>query len=166
MGTVAILHGKSKTEDSAREGLLAMSGPFIAILAFVALNSFAVIVTGSHNLGYNGVIMINEMFKSVASFFPLVLIVVILLFAITTLIAWYFYVETALKEITSWKGAVKIYPIFFVFIIVISAFIPFSNILKFTDVIGISIILPNIVVLYLLSGYVKRGLRNYKKLEK
>lgn len=162
MGTVAILHGKSKTEDSAREGLLAMSGPFVAILTFVALNSFAVIVTNSHISGENGVMMINAMFKSVSPFLSFALIVVILLFAITTLIAWYFYVETAIKEISQNKFVTKLLPLAFFLLVVSSSFIPFSTILKFTDVIGISVIIPNIIVLYILSSIVKKGLKKYK----
>lgn len=165
MGTVAILHGKSKTNDSAREGMLAMAGPFIAILIFVALNSFAVIVTGSHATGTNGVIMINEMFKTVSPLLSYALVVVILLFAITTLIAWYFYIETAITELTKKRFATKvILPTFFAALVIFSSFIPFGTILRFTDIIGISAIIPNIIVLYILSGFVKRGLEGYKKL--
>jgi AGCS family alanine or glycine:cation symporter len=162
MGTVAILHGKSKNENSAKEAMLAMAGPFVAILIFVALNSFAVIATGSHLNGTNGIIMIKDMFASVSYLLPIALVFVMLLFAITTLIAWYFYVETALLQFKSGKILVKLYPIIFLFIVVGSSLVPFGIILRFTDVLGIFIIIPNIIILYLLSGKVKEGLNKYK----
>ena len=164
MGTTALLHGKSKNEDSVSEGLLAMAGPFVAILVFVALNSFAVIVSGSFNSGQNGVLMISHMFLSVSSILHMALILVIFLFAITTLIAWYFYVDTALKELKGGKIMAKIYPVFFLSFVLAASFIPFGVILKFTDVLGIVIIIPNILVLYALSGIVKKNLDKYKKM--
>lgn len=163
MGTVAILHGKSKSSDSAREGFLAMSGPFVAILIFVALNSFAVITTGSYKSGANGVIMIDNMFKAISPLLSHALMIVILLFAFTTLIAWYFYVESALMELTRKKIFIRVLPVFFLALVICSSFIPFDTILKFTDIIGITIIIPNIIVLYLLSGYAKKGVTDYKK---
>jgi AGCS family alanine or glycine:cation symporter len=161
LGTVAILHGKSKNENSTKEAMLAMSGPFIAILIFVALNSFAVIASGSYLSGKNGVIMINDMFASVSPILSFALIVVMLLFAITTLIAWYFYVETALLEFKGGKILVKLYPFFFFTLIVCSAFIPFEVMLQVIDVIGITIIIPNVIVLVMLSRKVKEGLNDY-----
>ncbi len=161
MGTVAILHGKSKNENSTKEAMLAMAGPFVAIFVFVALNSFAVVVSGSYLSGKNGVIMIKEMFASVSSILPFALIVVMLLFAITTLIAWYFYVETAFLELKSGKILLKFYPIFFFLLVVIGSLLPFESILRFVDVIGIVIIVPNIIVLVMLSKVVKNGLKDY-----
>ena len=163
MGTVSIMHGKSKNNNSAKEALLAMSGPFVAILIFVALNSFAVIVSVSYLHGLNGVLMITKMFSSTNTYLPFMLVIIMLLFAVTTLIAWYFYVETALLELPFGKFLVKIYPALFLVFIVCSSLIPFSTILKFTDVLGILIIIPNVLILYLLSGKVKEGLIKYKK---
>jgi AGCS family alanine or glycine:cation symporter len=166
MGTVAILHGKSKNENSAKEAMLAMSGPFIAILIFVALNSFAVIVTGAHLSGANGVIMIKQMFEATASFLPFFLVIIVLLFAITTLIAWYFYVETALLELPFGKLLTKIYPVVFICCVIFASLIPYSAIIQFTDVLGIAIIIPNVFVLYVLSGKVKQGLKSYLESKK
>lgn len=163
LGTVSILHGKSKNENSAREAMLSMSGPVVAILVFVALNSFAVIVTGSHNSGYNGVLMISHMFSNVSSLLSVALTVVIALFGITTLIAWYFYVDTALKELKGGKILAKFYPIFFCFLVISASVTPFGVILKFIDVIGIAVIVPNVIVLCILSGAVSKGLSAYKR---
>lgn len=163
MGTVAILHGKSKNENSAKEAMLAMAGPFVAILVFVALNSFAVVVSGSHEIGVNGIIMINQMFGSVHFFLSVALILIMLLFAITTLIAWYFYTETAIKELKRGDVIVKFYPLFFIVFITFCALVPFGVMLQFMDVIGISIIIPNIVILYILASKVKKGLDKYEK---
>ena len=107
--------------------------------------------------------MISHMFSSVSSILHFALIAVIFLFAITTLIAWYFYVDTALKELKGGKIIAKFYPIVFLALVLSSSFIPFGVILKFTDVLGIIIIIPNILVLYVLSGIAKKHLLAYKK---
>ena len=163
LGTVSILHSKSKNENSAKEAILAMIGPFVAILIFVVLNSFAVIVTGSHNSGHNGVMMIHHMFSNVSSILSFALVIVMILFSITTLIAWYFYAETSLKELKGGNIFIKIYPLFFILIIVCSAVLPFQTILQLVDVFGIAIIVPNIIIFFLLGGKVSKGLRNYEQ---
>lgn len=163
LGTVALLHGKSQSDDSVREGLLSMAGPFFANFIFITLNSIAVLATASHLKGENGILMINSMFEGVYPYFSIVLCIITFLFAFSTIIAWYFYGESSIKQITSKKYYFTLYKIFFFVLISVSGLVSFGVMLRIIDATVFSIVFPNIIGLILLGKVVKVELDKYRK---
>lgn len=163
LGTVSLLHGKSQSDDSIREGLLSMAGPFFINFIFIILNSIAVISTSSHAQNYNGILMINHMFASVHTYFPAILVIITFLFAFTTIIAWYFYGESSIKQITQKSMFLIIYKICFVVLISVSGLVSFGVMIRIIDATVFSIVFPNIISLILLGNVVKTELNKYKK---
>lgn len=162
-GTVSFFHGKSQSDDSVREGLLSMTGPFFATFLFITLNSLAVLVTSSHLSGENGILMISKMFASIHPYFVYLLFIIAFLFAFTTIIAWHFYAEASILEVTKNKWAIIVYRGFFFALIAISGLASFGVMLRIVDTLGLTIVFPNILALVLLGGVVKRELAKYKK---
>lgn len=160
-GSVSFLHGKSQNDDSVREGLLSMAGPLFGNFVFVTLNSIAVIATASHLSGENGILMIVKMFASVHPYFPFVLFVAAFLFAFTTIIAWYFYGESTLRELTQNKFALLMYRIFIFVLISVSGIVSFGVILRVIDPLILSMVFPNVLALLLLGGVVRREFLKY-----
>lgn len=158
LGTVALLHGKSQNDNSVREGLLAMGGPFFANFIFITLNSIAVLASASHLKGENGILMISGMFEGIHAYFPILLIVVTFLFAFTTIVAWYFYGESSIKQITEKKLYIYLYRIFFFILITVSGSVSFGVMIRIIDATVFSIVFPNIIALILLGKVVKQNL--------
>jgi AGCS family alanine or glycine:cation symporter len=160
LGTVSFLHGKSQNDNSIREGLLAMAGPFVVNFVFITLNSIAVLATASHLKRENGILMISRMFESVHHFFPIVLFVITFLFAFTTIIAWYFYAESSLMQISKSKIVMIGYQIFFFVLIAVSGLVSFGVMIRIIDAMVFAIVFPNILALLMLGKVVKRELFN------
>jgi AGCS family alanine or glycine:cation symporter len=158
LGTVSLLHGKSQSDDSAREGLLAMAGPFFANFIFITLNSIAVLSTQSHLTGQNGILMISGMFAGIHQYFPILLLVITFLFAFTTIVAWYFYGESSIKQITERKIFINLYRIFFFVLITVSGSVSFGVMIRIIDATVFSIVFPNIIALILLGKAIKKNL--------
>lgn len=163
LGTVALLHGKSQSDNSVREGLLSMAGPFFANFIFITLNSIAVLATSSHLKGENGILMINSMFAAISPYFPIILCLITFLFAFSTIIAWYFYGESSLKQITQKQSYFLAYKVFFFILVSISGLVSFGVMIKIIDATVFSIVIPNIIGLMLLGNVVRRELDRYKK---
>lgn len=161
LGTVSLLHGKSQSNDSVREGLLAMAGPFFANFVFITLNSIAVLATSSHLGSENGILMISKMFSSVSPHFILVLGIITFLFAFTTIIAWYFYGESSIKQISNKKVFLLIYRVLFFILISVSGLVSFGVMIRIIDATVFSIVFPNIIALLLLGNVVKKKLDEY-----
>lgn len=155
LGSVAFLHGKSQNDNSVREGLIAMIGPVFANFIFITLNSIAVIASLSYLEKINGILMIKHMFHEVHFAFPFLLLIITFLFAFTTIVAWYFYAESSIKQITSKKAIIVLYRILFFILISISGLVSFGIMLKIIDAVVISIVFPNIIALILLGNVVK-----------
>ena len=162
-GTVSFLHGKSQNDDSVREGILSMSGPIIGSFVFIVLNAVAVIATSSHLSGNNGILMISTMFASVHPYFSYLLFVIAFLFAFTTILAWYFYGESSIKQLSNSKIVLIIYRIFVVVLISIAGVASFGVVIRIIDAVVFSMVFPNIITLLLLGGVVRRELNKYKK---
>jgi AGCS family alanine or glycine:cation symporter len=156
LGTVSFLHGKSQNDNSTREGLLAMAGPFVTNFIFITLNSVAVLSTASHLKKENGILMISRMFESVHNLFPIVLFVITFLFAFTTIIAWYFYAESSLMQISKSNLMMRIYQLFFFVLIAVSGLVSFGVMIRIIDAMVFAIVFPNILALLLLGKVVSR----------
>ena len=156
LGTVSFLHGKSQNDNSVREGLLAMIGPVLANFLFVTLNSIAVIASFSHLQDTNGILMIKHMFNSVHGWFPYLLLLITFLFGFTTIVAWYFYAEASIKQITSKNYAVILYRVIFFVLISVSGLVSFGIMLRIIDAVVMSMVFPNIIALILLGSIVRK----------
>ena len=160
-GSASFFHGKSQNDDSVREGILSMSGPFFASFIFIILNAVAVLATSSHLSGKNGILMVNHMFVSVHPYFSYLLFVIAFLFGLTTAIAWFFYGESSIKQLTKRKSALVVYRMY-VFIIISSVgLVSFGVMIRIIDALIVSMVFPNMLALLLLGGVVRREFLKY-----
>ena len=92
--------------------------------------------------------------------FKYVLYAAVILFAYSTLISWYYYGERCWTFLFTEHSSI-VYKILFLSFTVLGSIITTGKILDFSDLLILSLALPNMLGLFLLSGVVKRKLDEY-----
>lgn len=165
VGSAAIAHSAAKTNHPTSEGFVALLEPFIDTVVVCTLTALVLIFTGMHEVqGVGGVQLTSDAFASVVSWFPYVLAVAVFLFAFSTMISWSYY---GMRSWTYLFGKSQktelVYKILFLVFVVVGASISLGAVLDFSDMMILAMSFPNIIGLYIMSGEVRRDLKNYTR---
>ncbi len=176
-GSAAIAHSAVKTRYPASEGLVALLEPFIDTVVICTMTALVIIFYNSG--GYfeygapGGVVEINGQslegatltsaaFGSVIPWFPYVLTVAIILFAISTMISWSYYGLQSWKYLFGRSKAADLsYKVIFLIFIVIGAAANMSVVWGFSDAMILALVFPNMIGLFFLFPIVKEELTKY-----
>lgn len=165
VGSAAIAHSAAKTNHPPSEGFVALLEPFIDTVVVCTLTALVLIFTGMHEIeGVGGVQLTSDAFASVISWFPYVLALAVFLFAFSTMISWSYY---GMRSWTYLFGKSKktelVYKILFLVFVVVGASISLGAVLDFSDMMILAMSFPNIIGLYIMSGEVRRDLKEYTR---
>ena len=163
VGSASIAHSAAKTDEPVSEGIVALLEPFIDTVVICTMTALVIIVTGSYEPGATeGIALTSRAFASVISWFPLVLSVAVILFALSTMISWSYY---GLKSWTYIFGetssSVLIYKLLFCVFVIIGASINLGKVFAFGDAMIFAMCFPNILGLYFLAPEIRRDLKDY-----
>lgn len=162
IGSAAIAHSAAKTNEPVREGIVALLEPFIDTV-IVCLATGIVIVTSGvlfTEPDATGVVLTAKAFETVITWFPIMLTFAIVLFAYSTMISWSYYGERCWVGLFGPRSSM-VYKVIFLVAIFIGSVANLGAVLDFSDLMILSMALPNILGLYLLSGEVARDLNAY-----
>ena len=91
IGTEALAHGAAQTREPIREGLVAMTGPFIDTMIVCTLTALVILSAGVTPSG-NGVAMTADAFEQTMPYLgSVVLLFTFSLFAVSTMISYSYY---------------------------------------------------------------------------
>lgn len=173
LGSAAIIHAAAKTNEPVREGLVAMLGPFIDTIIVCLTTALVVVITGTYldpeiaSQGTNiGISITSQAFGSVLPWFPYVLVICIILFAYSTMLAWCYYGERGWIYLVHKLGfsGIKSLPIFrliFISCAVLGTTNSLSDVINFADVLLLGMSFPNIIGALFMAPIVKRELKAY-----
>ena len=128
------------------------------------ITALVIIITGSMADGstIEGVALTSRAFESAFDWFPVVLLVAVLMFAFSTTISWSYY---GLKSFTYLFGEGQSKELIFKAIvlgaIVVGSSINLASVMDFADAMILAMSLPNLIGVYLLAPVVKRELKTY-----
>ncbi len=168
LGSAAFAHAAAKTDEPAREGMVAMIGPFIDTIVICSMTALVCMITGAYQLpefqGQSDWIVGAKM-TAVAfdSFIPgarYVLAIAVMLFAYSTMISWSYYGERAWEYLFG-TNATLIYRIIFVCFVFIGSVTTLKNVLDFSDMMILGMAFPNIIGGIILSPQIKATLQEY-----
>ena len=149
--------------------MVALYGPFIDTIVVCTMTALVIVITGVWDPanGYSALIDAKEgaaltaaAYGTVLSWFPTVLSLSIFLFAFSTIISWSYYGERAWVYLFGTKSSL-IYKFIFLSFIIIASVVNTGIMVDFSFMLILAMALPNILVLYILSGDVKRDLKVY-----
>lgn len=163
VGTAAIAHAAAKTDKPIREGVVAMLGPFIDTIVICSMTALAILITGVHlkpELAGLGAQMTAEAFSSVGSFMPYLLTIATAIFAYSTIISYSYYADRAVRFLFG-KRWLRPFQVIFLLFTVIAPTLTLGKVIDFSDLMLLSMAMPNIIGMMFLSKEVKKRVDAY-----
>lgn len=174
VGSASIAHSAVKTDEPLSEGVVALLEPFIDTVIICTMTALVIVVTNYGGAGAEASFHNREMlgdigltsasFESVISWFPTVLGVAVILFALSTMISWSYY---GLKSWTYLFGESKtneiIYKVLFCGFVIVGSAISASAVFDFGDAMIFAMCFPNVLGLYFLMPNVRRAYKDYMR---
>ena len=165
-GSAPIIYAPAQTDEPVSQGFIALIEPFLTGL--VCLLSAAIIVSSGvyehYTKGVTGIELTSSAFESIFSWFKYILSVVVILFALTTLISWAYYGQKAWNYIVG-EGQKRtlVYQIFFLTFTVIGSVMNVKTIINLTDSMMLGMAVPNCFAMYFMAKELKIDLIKYCK---
>ncbi len=164
-GSAPIAHAAAKTKESAREGAVALMGPFIDTIIVCTMTGLAILSTNVLNTtDFTGALLTREAFRSGFSFAPdigsFIVNIAVLLFAYTTMVAWSYYGDRSIEYLAGPK-AIKPYRWVYVFFNFLGAVLPLTFVWNFGDIALSLMTIPNLIGVILLTGSLKKITADY-----
>ncbi|NZA26016.1 alanine:cation symporter family protein [Luteimonas sp. SJ-92] len=164
VGSAAIAHSASRTNEPASEGLVALWEPFIDTVVICTMTALVIVITGMYQVDGvgDGVQLTSMAYASVLSWFPYLLVVSVLLFAFSTMLAWSYYGEKAACYLFGESRPVALaYKLLFCVFVVIGASANLGVVMDFSDAMILVMSVPNLIGVYLLAPVVRREVEHY-----
>lgn len=163
-GAAAIAYAAVKTKEPISQGFVSILETFLTGVLCL-LSSFAIVFSGSYleaHEGISGIELASSAFQSVIPFFPIILSVVVILFALSTLISWAYYGQKAWNFLFGeGKKRNLTFNIIYCLFIVIGSAMNVKSIIDITDAMMIAMSIPNLITLYILAPEIKNDLMDY-----
>ena len=153
----------AKTDEPAREGMVAMIGPFIDTIVICLMTALVCMITGVYNdpeFAGRGVSMTGAAFETFIPGASYVLAIVVMLFAYSTMISWSYYGERAWEYLFG-LNSILIYRVIFVCFVFIGSVTALQSVLDFSDAMILGMAFPNIIGGVILSPQIKVVLNDY-----
>ena len=166
IGSAPIAHAAVKTKRPASEGLVALLEPFTDTVIVCTMTALVIVVTGNYGEEFSGasygqaIEITSNSFATVITWFPFVLFVAVLLFAISTLISWSYYGQQAWAYIFGKsKQADLAYKILFCAVIIAGSALSLGVVTDFSDAMLLAMCFPNLIGVFILLPVVKSELK-------
>lgn len=159
-GSAPIAHAAAKTKESAREGAVALMGPFIDTIIVCTMTGLAILSTGVlQSTDLTGAQLTREAFRNGFAFAPeigsFIVNVAVLLFAYTTMVAWSYYGDRSIEYLVG-PQAIKPYRWVYVFFNFMGAILPLTFVWNFGDIALSLMTIPNLIGVIFLTGTLKK----------
>ena len=163
-GSAPIVYAATKTKDSVAPGFVSLIEPLICAMMCI-LTAFIVTVTGTYQTEpgqITGIEMVSDAFAIVLPFFPKILTVVVMLFALSTIISWAYYGQKCWNFLfgEGFKRSLT-FNIIYLIVIIIGSELNVKSVINIVDAMMISTSVPNIIALYILAPEIREELRLY-----
>ncbi|MDI5976763.1 alanine/glycine:cation symporter family protein [Amycolatopsis magusensis] len=176
LGSAPIAHSAVRTKHPITEGYVALLEPFVDTVVICTMTALTVIIAKTQfwtdakatvfagGETPDGVTVTSESFATVLPWFPYVLTVAVVLFAVSTIITWGYYGQKAWTYLFG-KSAFseRLYHVVFCLFVVAGSVLTLGSVLDFADAVLFLLALFNIAGLYLLAPVVKREMRDYRE---
>ncbi|MFJ5673837.1 alanine/glycine:cation symporter family protein [Streptomyces sp. NPDC093097] len=169
LGSAPIVQAAAKTRHPASGGLVSMLGPFIDTVIVCTMTALAIIVANppmyaeARKSGKaEGVELTSAAFETVMPWFPYVLTVAVILFALSTTVTWSYYGQKC------WEGMFGrsrrsdlTFKAVTIGCVVLGSILTLGAVLDLADGLLFILALINILALYLMAPVVKKELKDY-----
>lgn len=163
VGSAAIAHAAAKTDEPIREGIVAMIGPVIDTIIVCTMTALAILITDAHlnpELSGMGAQITASAFGTLGESFPIMLTIATGIFAYSTVISYSYYMETAVRYLFGPK-MLKPFKVLYILVVIMGPALKLTKVIEFSDLMLLSMALPNIIGMMFLSSKVRGMVKNY-----
>ena len=166
LGSAPIAAAAAVADAPAQQGLISMMGTFIDTLVICTMTGLTIVITGSWNVGLEGVSVTTRAFQMglplPAQFSSFILMLCLVFFAFTTILGWNYYSERCLEYlIGDKKNVIKAYKWLYILCIFIGPFMTVSAVWTIADIFNGLMAIPNLIALIALNGVVVSETNKY-----
>lgn len=174
IGSASIAHAAAKTDEPVSEGIVALLEPFIDTVVICTMTALVIIISGYGDYTQEAVLasakagelqainLTSSAFAGTMSWFPVVLSVAVILFALSTMISWSYYGLKAWTYLFGESRAADLsYKAIFCLFVVVGSAISAQSVFDFGDAMIFAMCFPNVLGLYFLAPEVSRDLKSY-----
>lgn len=162
IGTAPMMHGAAKTTEPVREGLVAMLGPAIDTLLVCTMTGLCIIITDVWHSGEaNGILLTSNAFaQSLPGIGPIILLVCVIIFAITTVFGFAYYGQKCLSFLIGAKYA-KLFNYWYIALVVLGSVASLSTVVNVIFIAYGLMAIPTMVGALLLAPKVLAASKEY-----
>lgn len=166
LGSAPIAAAAAQVAEPAKQGLVSMMGTIIDTLVICTMTGLSIVITGSWDMGLEGVAVTTKAFQlglpfpsQVSAF---ILMICLVFFAFTTILGWDYYSEKCLEYLSNGnQKLVKIYRWLYIAAIFIGPFMTVSAVWTIADIFNGLMAIPNLIALVALNGVVVAETKKY-----
>lgn len=166
LGSAPIAAAMVKTNEPVEQGLVSMTGTVIDTLIICTMTGFSILITGTWNIGLEGVDVTTAAFQAGLPFPEMVssfiLMMCLVCFAFTTILGWDYYSERCMEYLIGDKPkAIKVFRWANILAVFIGPYMTVSAVWTIADILNGLMAFPNLIALFALSGVVVAETRKY-----
>ncbi|MFE9255665.1 alanine/glycine:cation symporter family protein [Streptomyces sp. NPDC006879] len=169
LGSAPIAHSAVKTKHPASEGLVALLEPFIDTVVICTMTALTIVIANPASWvearkgeSIGGVTITSDAFGTVLPWFPYILTIAVLLFAISTVLTWGYYGLKAWSHLFGRsKASETTYKVLYTVFAVAGSLLTLQTLIDMADAVLFMLAVINIIGLYLLAPLVKRELDSF-----
>lgn len=164
LGSAPMAHATVRTREPMSQGFAALLEPFLDTVVICLLTALAIVVTGVYQGGgqAEGIALTSAAFATVVPWFPIVLSIAAILFALSTVLSWGYYGEQAWTWLFSDRQASRVaYRLFLCAVISTGATFELSQLVNLVDSLNFCMAIPNLIAVYLFLPELRRDLVAY-----
>lgn len=161
LGTAPIAHASAKTDEPVREGLVAMSGPFIDTLIICTMTALVILSTGAWESGKTGSELTTYAFNlAVPDLGKAAVTLTLLFFSFSSVIGWSYYGDRSIGYLFG-ENAIKKFRYLYALILPFGAVMQLELIWALCDIANALMAIPNLIAVTLLSPIVFKETKRY-----
>jgi len=166
LGSAPIAAAAAQTKEPVRQGLVSMTGTFIDTIIICTMTGLSIVITGSWNIGLEGVAVTTNAFNAGLPFTPAIssflLMLCLIFFAFTTIIGWNYYSERCLEYLTGGnQKSIKIFRWIYILAVFIGPYMTVEAVWNTADIFNGLMAIPNLIALLALSGVIATTTKEY-----
>ncbi len=163
LGSAPMAHATVRTREPMSQGFAALMEPFLDTIIICLLTALVVVVSGVYQSSANeGIALTSDAFATVVPWFPIVLAVVAILFALSTVLSWGYYGEQAWTWLFGGaKPSRAAYRLFLCAVLCVAPTLDIAQVVNIVDSLNFCMAIPNLIAVYLLIPELRAELAGY-----
>ena len=163
LGSAPMAHATVRTKEPMSQGFAALMEPFLDTVIICLLTALVVVVSGVYLTSANeGIALTSDAFATVVPWFPIVLAVVAILFALSTVLSWGYYGEQAWTWMFGERQSSRYaYRLFLCVVLCVAPVFKTEQVTNIVDSLTFAGAIPNLIAVYLLLPELRADLASY-----